>query len=277
MTWISKKDRFINFLPVFGSFSTALIYSSIGVIAILSFLRIKHGGADAKSLLAFLDDYFFGKIIVGLILLGLVSFVIWRIFEAIKDPYKYGSDFSGMSKRTGIGLSSLADAFIAYAAAKALFNFGRLHEHGQPRQQRETIAQFLEQDWGRWLVIGLGIAIFATAVVQFFYGLSHGYRERLDIARFNKEKKQLIHFFGWMGYSARGIIIGIIGFSLLVAGFTKDAGHSVNTDKAFNFIGENIGNLPFVLVAIGTICYGLFMVAMGITYDVDNDPSDTKT
>ncbi len=277
MTRISKKDRFINFLPVFGSFSTALIYSSIGVIAILSYLRIKNGGADAKSLLAFLDNFFLGKILVGLILLGLVSFVIWRIFEAIKDPYKYGSDLSGKSKRTGIALSSLADAFIAYAAAKALFNLGRLPEHGQPQQQRETIAQFLSQDWGKWLVLGLGIAIFATAVVQLIYGIRHGYRERLDIARFNKEKKQLIHFLGLTGYLARGIIIGIIGFSLLKAGFTEDATQAVNTDKAFNFIGQNVGNLPFVVVAIGTICYGLFMVAMGITYDVDNDPSDVKT
>lgn len=277
MAHLTNKERFIHYLPVYGTFSTGLIYLSIGVIAILSFLRLKDGGADESSLLVFLEDYFFGKIIIGIILLGMVSFVAWRIFEAIKDPYLYGSDLKGIGRRTGIGLSSIADAFIALAAVRILLNIGNVQEDGEPREQRETVAGLLAEDWGNWVIITLGAIVFATALAQFFYGVTRGYRERLDIAHFNREKRQLIHFFGWMGYSARGIIIGIIGFFLIKSGYLEEAEHVVNTDKAFNFIGENIGHLPFILVAVGTICYGLFMFAMGITYDVDNDPSKAKT
>jgi hypothetical protein len=45
----------------------------------------------------------------------------------------------------------------------------------------------------------------------------------------------------------------------------------VNTDKAFDFIGDQVGHVYFILVAVGTIFYGLFMFALGITYDADND------
>lgn len=277
MANLTNKEKFVHYLPVYGTFSTGLIYLSIGVIAILSFLRIKHGGADESSLMAFLNEYFFGRILIGIILLGMVSFVIWRIFEAIKDPYLYGSDLRGIGRRVGIGLSSIADAFIAFAAVRILLNIGNYREDGQPYAQRETVSNLLSENWGDWLIIIFGVIVFTTAVVQFYYGITRGYKERLDIAHFNKEKRKLIHFFAWMGYSARGIIIGVIGFFLIKAGYLQEAEHVVNTDKAFNFIGDHVGHLPFILVAIGTICYGIFMFAMGITYDVDNDPSKAKT
>lgn len=277
MSKLTGKQRFVHYLPLYGSISTGLIYLAIGVIAILSFLKLKDGGADESSLLAFLDDYFFGKILIGILILGMASFVFWRIFEAIKDPYRYGSDLKGISRRTGIGLSSIADAFIAFAAVRILLNIGNVQEDGEPTEQRETVANILTEDWGQGIIIALGLIIAGTALVQFWYGITRGYRERLDIAHFNKEKQQVLHLFAWMGYSARGIILGIIGFFLLKAGYLEEARHVVNTDKAFNFLGDHVGYLPFILVAIGTICYGLFMFAMGITYDVDNEPAKAKT
>lgn len=277
MANFTNKKKFVHYLPVYGTFSTGLIYASIGVIAILSFLRLKDGGADESSLLAFLEDFFVGKIIIGIIVLGMVSFVVWRIFEAIKDPYLYGSGPKGIGRRIGIALSGIADAFIAFAAVRILLNIGNVEEDGEPKEQRETVANLLTEDWGQAIIIGLGLIITVTAMIQFWYGVTQGYRERLDIAHFNKEKKQLIHLFAWMGYAARGIILGIIGFFLLKAGYLEEARHVVNTDKAFDFLGDHVGHLAFVLVAIGTICYGLFMFSMGITYDVDNDPSKSKT
>lgn len=75
----------------------------------------------------------------------------------------------------------------------------------------------------------------------------------------------------WSGYIARGIILGIIGFFLVKAGTTENATDVVNTDKAFDFIGDHVGHLYFIVVALGTICYGIFMIILGITYNTDKD------
>jgi len=48
-------------------------------------------------------------------------------------------------------------------------------------------------------------------------------------------------------------------------------GYIVNTNKAFDFIGDHVGHVYFILVAIATICYGVFMFAQGIAYDTDKD------
>lgn len=54
-------------------------------------------------------------------------------------------------------------------------------------------------------------------------------------------------------------------------GIAGNSRHVVNTGKAFDFIGDHVGHLPFIIVAIGTIAYGLFMFGFGIYYDSDLD------
>lgn len=267
----SKEKRFfIRFFPIYGCISTGLIYGAIGVIAILSFLELKQGGADESSLLVFLDDFLVGKIFVWIILLGTTSYILWRIYEAFTDPYNYGKSWKGIARRTGIGMSSIADMFIAYSAILVLTGTSNIQEDGRPEEKREMVGELLQNSWGDFLIVSIGAIVMITAFVQFFYGVTKGYRERQDIAQFSAGTKKAINFFAWAGYLARGIIIGIIGFFLIKAGIVENPQLVVNTDKAFNFIGDHVGHVYFILVAIGTIFYGFFMFALGATYDVDN-------
>lgn len=267
----NKKRVFINYLPIYGCFSTGLIYLGIGVIAILSFLKIKDGGADESSLLAFLNDSFAGKILFWIILAGIICYVIWRIFEVVNDPYGYGKGIKGIARRTGIAMSTVPDILIALTAFQILAGVGNIRMDGRPVTQREMAANVLRESWGEWALISMGVIICLTALVQFFYGITRGYKERLDIAHFSVFTKKLIHFLAWAGYLARGVIVGIIGFFLIKAGASDSPDVVVNTDKAFDFIGDHVGHLYFILVAIGTICYGLFMFAHGIAHDADKD------
>lgn len=267
----SKKRKFyIRYLPIYGCISTGLIYTTIGIIAILSYLQIKEGGADEGSLLAFMYDYLTGKIFVWIVLLGTVSYIAWRIYEAIKDPYNYGKSWKGILRRWGIGLSSIADVLIAYSAIMVILGISRIQQDGQPTEERERVGSMLQENWGDEAIITMGVVIALTAIVQFHYGVTRGYKERLDIGRFSDNTKKIIHSLAWVGYLARGTIIGIIGFFFMKAGFLEDPGDVVNTDKAFNFLGDHVGHWAFILVAIGTICYGLFMFSLGVTYDHDN-------
>lgn len=263
------KRKFFKSLPVYGCYSTGIIYVGIGVIAILSFLKIKQGGADESSLMAYLNDFLVGKIIFWLILLGTICYIIWRIFETIEDPYEYGNDFKGLAKRSGIAMSAIPDALIVLTAVQILLGTGNIQEDGQPVAQREMVASLLEKDWGVELVIAIGVIAAVTAGVQFFYGISKGYKERLEIKDLSSTKRRTINVLAWAGYAARGIIVGIIGYFFIKAGVDESAEEIVNTDKAFNFIGDHVGHVYFIIVAVGTICYGLFMFAQGMAYDAE--------
>jgi hypothetical protein len=266
-----NKNPFIKYLPMFGCISTGIIYVAIGVIAMLSFLKIRDGGADESSLVVLLNDFLIGKIVVWIILLGTLSYIVWRIYESIQDPYEYGKEAKGIVLRTGIALSTLPDALIAYSTILILLGKGNILKNGQPEEERKMVESMFQESWGTWLIVALGFIICLTAIVQLIYGITKGYRERQNMSHFNSGLQKLIHLLAWTGYLARSIIIGAIGFFFVKAGILENAQYVVNTDKAFDFIGDKVGHLYFILVAIGTICYGLFMFALGVTYTTDKD------
>ena len=268
---LNRHKKYSDYLPIVGCIATGIIYVGIGVFALLSYLKIKEGGADESSMLAFLNEYATGKILVWIILAGTVCYIIWRIYEAITDPYEYGSQASGILKRIAIGLSTVADILIVFSAVTILLGTSGSDITGQPTEQRELVEGLLGKRAGSVLIISVGCIVLITAGVQFFYGITRGYAERLNINHIEKWQKTSIHILAWIGYFASGIIIGLIGFFLVKAGIAKDSNYVVNTDKAFDFIGDNIGDVYFVIVACGTICYGIFMFLLGMTYDADKD------
>lgn len=267
----NKIRTLVHYLPVYGSIATGLTYLTIGALALLSFLKLREGGADESSMIAILNETFAGKILVWTILLGTICYIAWRIYETIKDPYEYGNDIRGKARRSGIALSTAADILIVYAAVKVLLGLGNVQLNGEPQEERAMVGSWLESEGGHILVIAIGAIVFVTAVVQFFYGIRRGYKERIDIDHFSSILKKTIHILAWVGYSARGVILGIIGYSFIKAGIVEDATYVVNTDKAFDFIGDNVGHAYFIIAALGTICYGLFMFALGFAYDSDSD------
>lgn len=266
-----KKRAIINILPVYGSIATGIIYVAIGVIAILSFLKVRHGGADESSLLLILNDYILGKLLILIILLGTVCYILWRFYETITDPYGYGAAIKGLAKRTGIALSTVADVLIVYAATRVLLGTSNIQPDGQPKEEQQMVHNILQQNHGEWFVICIGSVYLTTSIIQFLYGITRGYRERVNIEHRSSLIRNTVHALAWAGYFGRGIILGIIGFFFVKAGVVENARYVVNTDKAFDFIGDHIGHVYFILVAIATICYGLFMFAQGIAYDTDKD------
>jgi hypothetical protein len=266
-----KKYILLKALTLSGCFSTGIIYVSIGVIAILSFLKLKEGGADESSFMVLLDGFLVGRILNWFIILGAICFIAWRFYEAIRDPYKVGNDAKGLLLRTGAVFSSGADAFIALSAFQALFNQQKASETGLPTQQQNLVAGLLETGWGHTLVTGIGVIVLLTALVLVFYGFSSRFTETINAERFAKGWKLAIHSIAYAGYLSRGIILGITGFFLIKAASKNNSRYVVNTDKAFDFVGDQVGHPYFVLLAAGTICYGLYMFVLGIYYDIDAD------
>lgn len=268
---IQAKNTFFQYLPIYGCISTGLSYIGVGTIAVLSFLKVREGGADESSMLAILNEVIIGKIVLWIIMVGTACYIVWRIFEAVTDPYGYGKDLAGLGKRSGIALSTFADMLIVHAAIKVLLEIGDIQQSGEPREEREFVSNVLNESWGASAMTAMGVVVLVAAVVQLVYGVTRGYKERLDIHRYSKAAKATIHFLAWVGYCSRGIIVGITGFFLLKATFTRESEYVVNTDKAFDFIGDEVGHLYFILVALGTVCYGIFMIIHGIAYDQEKD------
>ena len=247
--------------------ATALVYAMIGVVALLSLFRLRHGGADEASILRLLEDVPLGKVVIAIIFLGMLAYIIWRVYEAINDPYDYGRQWQGMATRIITAFSAVSDALIAWPAVESLIGINTALKDGEPVAQRQMFSELLERPEGVWFVGLIGTITSITAVVQFIYVFREAYEERIDFKRLPAVKRRLIHIVSYAGHIARGTILGIMGFFMLKAAFTKNGRYVVNTDKAFDFLGDEVSHVVFAIIALGTICYGFFMMAMGYYYD----------
>jgi uncharacterized membrane protein len=267
----SRRQVWLKVLTLVGCWSTGIIYSSIGVIAILSFLKLKQGGADESSFLALLDGFLAGRLLIWVIILGALCFIAWRFYEAFMDPYGVGNDKKGILLRTGAAFSSLADAFVALSALQAIYNHDKAPKTGEPFQQRALVADLLQKEWGQVLLIAVGVVVIITAVVLAIYGLSSRFTETIKADAFSRMQRRWVHGIAYAGYLSRAVVLGITGFFLFKAALKNNSRYVVNTDKAFDFIGDHIGHPYFLLVAAGTICYGLYMFILGLFYNVNGD------
>ncbi len=140
----------------------------------LSFFKVRKGGADESSMLAILNDFAIGKILLWIIMIGTACYMVWRVFEAVTDPYGYGKDFVGLGKRFGIGLSTIADLLIVYAAVKVLLGIGNIQQSGEPHEEREFVRSLLTETWGSFAVTSMGVVVLAVSIVQLVYGVTGG-------------------------------------------------------------------------------------------------------
>lgn len=251
----------------FGCVATAVVYVLLGLFALLSLFRLKDGGADEASVLKFFEDVQLGKVVISIILLGMLAYMMWRFYEAINDPYQYGRQGKGIIIRLLTAFSAISDGLIAWPAIESLIGMNPATKSGNPEAQRESINGMMEHTAGVWLVAAIGCITLITAIVQFVYVFKEAYEERIDFQKLSPAKRRIITSLSYAGHIARGIILGIIGFFMFKAAITRNGRLVVNTDKAFDFLGDNIGKPVFAVIAFGTICYGFFMMAMGYYYD----------
>lgn len=265
-----SKPLFVYKLARFGALSLGVVYAMIGVVALLSLLQLKQGGADNSSILNMLNSIPFGNVLVGTIFCGLAGFIVWKFYNAVADPYGYGDSYRGLGKRAAIAAGGAAYATIAFSAVEAFFDLSN-STHGSPQQQQLLVAKVFQWWAGEWLVGLLGLLIGITGIAQFVYVFRKGYREKLVVQQISELKKKAIGSLAWLGHFARGIILLIIAYFLVVASLQSQPSEVVNTDKAFNYLGEKIGHFVFVVVAIGTICYGLYLFALSFYFDFEDD------
>jgi hypothetical protein len=270
---MEKFKPYVEKLAKYGCYSISAVYILVGLMAILSFLGLADDDADEERIVNVILELPGGDVFMALIIVGLIGYIIWRVFEAYTDPYDFGNDKEGIAKRTGIALSAGGYALIAFAAAEILIQGGG--GNGEEDQQ-SMVAQVLGFPGGAWLVGLAGVITGFAGLVQFKYVAGGDYFKRINLHNMPDWLKTTTHVLAWAGYFARGIILAIIGYFLISAGIQSDPEEVGDTDTAFDFIGSfgTIGHIIFHAVALGTIGYGLFMIINGYYYSFEKDSEE---
>lgn len=241
-----------------GHVAKGIVYIIIGVLAFGAAFGMGGRTTDSNGALHTLAQQPFGKILLGLVAVGLLGYSLWRFVEAALDPEGKGSDAKGIAQRLGYVFSGLVYGSLALTAFRIVLHV----RSGNQTSQQDWTAQLLAKPFGPWLVALVGLIILGTGVNAFVKAYTAKFRKHLKIGEMGHDQQVWVTRLGRVGYGARGVVLSIIGFLFLQAARQANPQKSGGLDEALDALARQTYG-PWLLgtVATGLVAYGLYAVA----------------
>ncbi|MCC2547406.1 DUF1206 domain-containing protein [Hymenobacter sp. BT175] len=240
-----------------GFAAIGIVYLLMGVLALLAAAGQSEGArTDKEEAVHHLQDLPGGSILLGLIAFGLLGYIIWRFTQAIRDTEGKGSGAKGVGLRLWYIGSGLFYSGLALYAARLALN-GQASQGGNTSQS--LTAKVLGWPNGDWLIILLGLIIIGSGLYQIYRAYAGKFQKDVNATSLSPGQQRLVYRAGQVGFTARGIVLGIIGYFFVQAGQQSRAGAVGSTHEAFDLLAS-MGSFVLGIVAAGLIAYGLFML-----------------
>lgn len=234
-----------------GYAARAAVFFLVGGLALFS--GLSSGKSDTKSALDTLLGQPFGRIWVGLIALGLMGFVIWRLAQSILNADNQRNDLKGTAIRVALFGSAITYSGLAYYAVDHALGLG---SQGNADGQRSVAEWVMAQPFGRYLVgvIGIGFAIGGSVTIA--KGVLRKYERYLDEAACGRKPLRIVCVYG---LASRGILFVILGCFVVYAAVSVAPEQAGGMVEALNWIrGLPFGGALYSVVALGLASFGIY-------------------
>ena len=196
-----------------------------------------------------------GQLLLGVLILGLLCYCLWRFVQGFKDTEEKGSAAKGWMVRSRYLLSGLVYLSFAFVAIKLFLH----HRSKGGDGNQEFIGELLNKPFGQYLA-GIAAAIIAgDGIYQIVYGISGKYKKHVSDLHLQSKASSYLLKAGTIGYVSRGIVWLIISWLMFKAAISANAKNAGDTNKAFHFL-ENApyGSFLLGLLGVGLVLYGIF-------------------
>jgi hypothetical protein len=244
------KDSGLETLARFGFFARGIVYLVIGgVAARAAVLQRGRATGPAGALKTILQGWH-GRVILGIVAAGLVSFLVFRIAQIARAR--------GSIQRVVHLVSAIGIFLLAFSATRLL-----VMSRGRGSMPlREWGSVLLEQAWGPVaLALGGAIAIIA-GTVEVIRALLDKLPNDFAAASIAKGNKTATSRLARVGLLAHGIVIITIGTSVLRAGLEVSSRQLVGTGGAIRRLSDSATPALFVAISVGLMAYGASLIVL---------------
>lgn len=245
-------------LARFGFAAKGIVYGLMGLLALLAATGLQGGKTtDKQEAVHTLQDLPGGPILLGLIALGLLGYIVWRLVQAVRDTEDKGSDAKGIARRVGYAASGLVYAGLAWYAAKLAMSSASGSGGASTRQT--LTGKVLSWPGGEWIIVLVGLATIGVGLYQMYQAYSGRFHKHVKGSDIPSGQQDKVYRLGQIGYTARGIVLGITGYFFVQAGMQSRASATGDTEQAFDLLAS-MGPSVLGIVALGLMAYGLYML-----------------
>lgn len=243
-------------LARFGIGTKGVVYCIVGVLAIMT--AFGYGGKKTGStgVMEYISNMSFGNVLLFIVALGLVAYALWRFYQTFADEKNKGDDKVGLIWRGAFFLSGLFYGYVAYKAFEIIFT----NKNPDSNSQEQAASTILSQSWGQVLLVIVAALVLYKAAYQIYKAYSGKYRERLKETELSPKERDALVRGGQLGFTARGIVIGIVAYFFFQAAFSSNPNQAGGTRDAFQFLHSSLGDIGFAIIAAGLLAYGIYML-----------------
>jgi hypothetical protein len=202
----------------------------------------------------------FGAALVWAIAVGLFLLVVWQGIEAVVGHREEDGAKLAFERAKSAGKAVLYGA-IGVSAVRAAMGSGS--SGGSSDQQTDSMTgKLMSLPAGQVLVGAVGLAIVCVGAYQVHKGWSEKFRDELSSEGTSGQTGRAYLVFGKVGYTAKGVVLGIVGVLFGWAAITHDPDKSGGLDQAlYQLLDQPFGPYLLGVVAVGIACFGAFCFA----------------
>ncbi|EYT52795.1 DUF1206 domain-containing protein [Kocuria sp. UCD-OTCP] len=237
-----------------GYVAAGLLHVMIGVIA----LRVATGGsgsADQSGAVAALAGSPGGTVLLWACFLGCAALAVF-LFSEIFFGATQRSDRDRLKHRVKMGGQA-----VVYGAIGAVFGTYALGGTSDSSGSTQSLsARLMAHPAGTVLLIAVGLGLVVAGAFFVHRGVTRSFRENLKSLPPGTAGRAVM-WLGTAGYAAKGVALAVLGVLVVVATVRSDPEQSSGLDGALRALQEQpFGAWILGAVALGLICYGVFMV-----------------
>jgi hypothetical protein len=242
-----------------GYAASGAVYLIVGLLAAQAALG---GGGDTTGTggaLGHIIEAPFGRLLLGIMAVGLAGYALWRVIQALLDTEHKGDEPKGLAARFGFGVAAVIYASLALSAAGMAL--GKSTTPDQEGQTQDRTAWLMSQPFGPWLVALVGLAVIGVGLAQFVQAYRASFARALREDEMSPTERQLVNVAGRLGLTARGVVFVLTGIFLVVAGVQARPDQARGLGGVLATLAEQpFGPWLLGLVAVGLAAYGAYML-----------------
>lgn len=218
------------------------------IVGGLAFLAAWQGGSaqGTTDALADLRGTPWGLAALWAIAVGLVAYAVWRLIDAWMDLEDYGHGAKGAIARTGLVVTGLVHGALGISVAATAMGGGSGGEGGGAQSATQKL---MSLPYGPLIVGLVGLATIGAGGYYIWKGVAEKYKEHIRVTPTTQRLDPAMK----AGCVAEGIVVGVIGFMIVVAALTTDPSQAGGVGEALH----KIRSMTFGRILLGAIGLGL--------------------